>query len=380
MIPLQQEGLAPAYGEMEYGFVCLSLCSRQHHPHLASARQAGEYREASMQLRKHLSTYRDPLKGFAILWVCLFHAKLGLEHIPFIGSLQKIGYMGVDIFLLLSGMGLAHSLAKAPSAGHYLQRRAVRLLPAFLPVCILWCLHMIPALKLTGWPAVHTILGNLTMTGYLAGSPYMLNWYLTLLLVTILLAPVVFFLLKGTKKPYLICSLLLMAAFACAIPMIGRVQMMLFSRLPIFILGMGLQMIKPKKMIQALSCALCWLGVIAGSFLLWLGFARYPDAQIAYGLYWYPAFLMIPGLCSGLSWFMDKLTKLGWQMPFLTLLGKSSFEIFLFNAWFELYCKRVLNATEPLVYLGWMLLSIALGLLWHWLVTVFMKQRKNADL
>ena len=63
-------------------------------------------------------------------------------------------------------------------------------------------------------------------------------------------------------------------------------------------------------------------------------------------------------------------------MPVLTLLGKSSFEIFLFNAWFELYCKRVLNATQPLVYLGWMLLSIALGLLWHWLISRFMQRKK----
>ena len=327
-------------------------------------------------MRNRLSNYRDPLKGIAILWVCLFHARLGLENVPVIGPLQSIGYLGVDIFLLLSGMGLAHSLGKASSLTQYLRRRAVRLLPAFLPVCALWCLMMIPALKLSGWSAVHTALGNLTMVGYLTGAPYMLNWYLTLLLVTILLSPVIYTLLTKAKKPYLTWFLLILAAFACALPMVGRVQMMLFSRLPIFVLGMGLTLIQPAKENRLLSTLLCWLGFAAGCILLWLGFTRYPDAQIGYGLYWYPAFLMIPGLCAGLSWLMDKLSALGWQMPLLTMLGKSSFEIFLFNAWFELYCKRVLNATQPLVYLGWMLMSIALGLLWHWLLSRFMQRKK----
>ena len=330
-----------------------------------------------MQLRNYLSIYRNPLKGIAILWVCLFHARLGLEAIPLIGPLQQIGYLGVDIFLILSGMGLAHSLSKPSTVSQYLRRRAARLLPSFLPVCVLWCLLMIPALGLTGWPAVHTALGNLTMLGYLTGSPAMLNWYLTLLLVTILLAPVIHSLLSKAKKPYFAWFLLLFAAFACSMPAVGRVQMMLFSRLPIFVLGMGLETVKPAKENRMLSSLLCWLGFAAGGFLLWLGFARYPDALIAYGLYWYPAFLMIPGLCAGLGWAMAKLTNLGWQMPFLTLLGKSSFEIFLFNAWFELYCKRVLNATQPLVYLGWMLLSIVLGLLWHWLVNKLAQRKKQ---
>lgn len=329
-------------------------------------------------MRKRLSTYRDPLKGIAILWVCLFHARLGLENVPVIGPLQAVGYLGVDIFLLLSGMGLAHSLSKAPSLSQYLRRRATRLLPAFWPVCALWCLTMIPALKLSGWPALHTTLGNLTMLGYLTGAPYMLNWYLTLLLVTILLSPAVYALLSKAKKQYATWFLLILAAFACGIPAVGRVRMMLFSRLPIFVLGMGLTLIHPAKENRTLSVLLCCLGFAAGCFLLWLGFARYPDAQIAYGLYWYPAFLMIPGLCAGLSWLMAKLSQLGWQMPLLTLLGKSSFEIFLFNAWFELYCKRVLNATQPLVYLGWMLLSIALGLLWHWLVSRLLQTKKQS--
>ena len=32
-----------------------------------------------MQQRKDLTAWRDPIKGIAILWVCFFHARLGLS-------------------------------------------------------------------------------------------------------------------------------------------------------------------------------------------------------------------------------------------------------------------------------------------------------------
>lgn len=321
-----------------------------------------------MPFRSRLSTFRDPLKGIAILWVCFFHARLGLEQLPVIGPLQQTGYLGVDLFILLSGMGLYHSLEKAPSPTGYLKRRAARLLPAFLPVCILWCILMIPALGLTGKAAIHTALGNLTMLGYLTGAPCMLNWYLTLLLVTILLAIPLHRVLSRARRPYIAWGLMILAAGLCGLIFIGRDQMMLVSRLPIFVLGMGLCAVKPSKERKGLTALLLWLGFLAGCGLLWLGFVRWPHWQIRYGLYWYPALLMIPGLCTGLCWLMDKLSGAGLRCRALDALGKASFEIFLFNGWFELYTKQVLRAGRPAVYLFWMMLSIALGLLWHWLV------------
>lgn len=330
-----------------------------------------------MHLRTIFSTYRNSLKGIAILWICFFHARLGLENVPVIGAIQQIGYLGVDIFLLLSGMGLYHSLNKSPSMWQYLRRRAVRLLPAFLPVCIGWCIVMIPALGLNTGSAIHTALGSLTMLGYLTGAPYILNWYLTLLLITILLAPLLYKVLHNARKPYWVWELLILAAFACGIPMVGRSQMMLFSRLPIFVLGFGLSAVEPKKDSPVLTAVLCWFGFFIGAILLWLGFAWYPHWQIGYGLYWYPALLMIPGLCAGLCWLMNRLSATGIQFRGLNLLGKASFEIFLFNGWFELLCKRVLKVSDPLANLFWMLLSIVLGLLWHWLLTVVKQKKKQ---
>ncbi len=327
-----------------------------------------------MQLIRNLSTYRNPIKGIAILWVCFFHAKLGLEQVPVLGALQQIGYLGVDLFMLLSGMGLYHSLDRNPSLPGYLKRRAQRLLPAFWPVCLLWCLTMIPGLQLTGWPAWHSALGSLTLLGHLTGAPYTLNWYLSLLLTTILLAPAAHALLRRAKRPILATKGLVALAGLCGVLFIGRDQLMLVSRLPLFLLGMGLMAIPTKESDRRVITGLLWLGFLIGAGMLYLAFTRYAHLLIRWGLYWYPALLMIPGLAAGLGWAMDKLAKKGVRWRVLDALGKASFEIFLFNGWFELYCKQVLKATEPLTYLLWMLLSIGLGLLWHGLVG-WMSQR-----
>jgi hypothetical protein len=234
---------------------------------------------------------------------------------------------------------------------------------------------MIPALQLTGRAALHTAVGTLTMTGYLTGAPYTLNWYISLLLLTILLAPLVHLAIKRAKHPYLCCAALLIAFGLCGILFIGRDRLMLISRLPIFVLGMGLAATAPRQRrpkTAALLCAACFL---MGAALLWLGFARRPEWLIRYGLYWYPAFLLIPGLCAGLGYVMDRLAAAGLRFPVLTALGKASFEIFLFNGWFELYLKYVQKSTEPLTYLLWMLLSIALGLAWHTALEHFAHRR-----
>lgn len=318
-----------------------------------------------MQHRSALTDRRDPLKGIAILWVCFFHARLGLEDVPVLGALQQTGYLGVDIFLLLSGFGLWHSLEHSPTTAAYLKRRMLRLLPAFLPVAALWCLTMIPALRLTGWDALHTAVGTLTMTGYLTGAPYTLNWYISLLLLTILLAPLVHLTIKRAKHPYLCCAALLIACGLCGLLFIGHERLMLISRLPIFVLGMGLAGTTPRQQRPKTAALLCAAGFLMGAALLWLGFARRPEWLIRYGLYWYPAFLLVPGLCAGLGFMMDRLAAAGLRFPILTALGKASFEIFLFNGWFELYLKYVLRSTEPLIYLLWTILSVMLGLVWH---------------
>lgn len=59
-----------------------------------------------------LSRYRGELMGLAMLWVMLFHAYKLRFGVLLLDGFKALGFAGVDIFLLLSGMGLYVSLSQ----------------------------------------------------------------------------------------------------------------------------------------------------------------------------------------------------------------------------------------------------------------------------
>ena len=91
-----------------------------------------------------LSRRRTELMGAAMLWVMLFHAS-GLEFgIPLLNLVRKAGFGGVDMFILLSAMGLAMSLSRREQDySAFMARRGTRILPAYYLVMIPYTLTLI---------------------------------------------------------------------------------------------------------------------------------------------------------------------------------------------------------------------------------------------
>ena len=71
--------------------------------------------------------------------------------------------------------------------------------------------------------------------------------------------------------------------------------------------------------------------------MLFYCYAQKPHWLLNYAMYWHPFVLIAPAMCAGLGWAFSRAGRL--TLP-LELLGKASFEIFLFNVWFELLGKR----------------------------------------
>ena len=64
-----------------------------------------------------ISKYRGAIMGFAALWILFFHEWVTLfvnnqVGVNIEGYLKRIGFCGVDIFLLLSGIGLTFAIRK----------------------------------------------------------------------------------------------------------------------------------------------------------------------------------------------------------------------------------------------------------------------------
>ena len=113
-----------------------------------------------------LSKFRSELMGAAMLAVMLFHAwDLDLRFTT-LNELRALGFGGVDIFVLLSGIGLAMSLSKREQEyGEFIGRRAWRILPAYYTVMLPHTLF----LYLAGRAQLSTFLWNSTLLNYWVG-------------------------------------------------------------------------------------------------------------------------------------------------------------------------------------------------------------------
>ncbi len=312
-------------------------------------------------VRKLIGTYRSELKGVAILWVIFFHAQLGLSGWLF--DVQKICCGALEVFIFLSGFGLYHSLERSNDLNGYLRRRTQRILPVYLPFCLLWLVVMLPfaGLGLTGM--LRTAVGNLLMVGFFSGAPLTINWYVSALMASFLLAPLLHAVLSKAKRLERCALGLLAGSFVFGLAFVGMDAYMAVSRLPIFILGMVFSAWKTERPTgRGFGIGLLF-AMAVGFIALLVTFRRFPELLLDYAMYWHPFVLITPGLCVGLAWLFGHCNQ-KLLMP-LRLLGDASFEIFLVNAWVELAGKRFGLCSTPVDWALWSVIGVAAGLLYH---------------
>lgn len=169
--------------------------------------------------------------GFAILFIMLFHFE---SHNPFFHSqFFIIGDIGVECFLLLSGLGNYYSLSRTEgqSVWQFYKRKLLRILPAFwimiIPISLFQ--YMQHGISLTMF--LTRILGlsafNEGARGY---------WYITALLICYIISPLLYRIFKKSNIKDIIVVLLSFILCYLLSFLIG--VEILFRRLPVFILGM----------------------------------------------------------------------------------------------------------------------------------------------
>lgn len=179
-----------------------------------------------------LSKYRAFLYGFAALWIMFFHFSI---HIPYRGILlplaffQSLGNCGVEIFLLLSGFGLYHSMEKDSNIATFYKKRLLRVfLPSFLTMSVF---------QIANDGTLAEYIGSSTFVGYWFGVKTI--WYIPFILTMYLFYPLVHALQKkNTRNVVILLALSLIFSFFSETFHIagGEVQRGI-SRIPVFILG-----------------------------------------------------------------------------------------------------------------------------------------------
>ena len=124
----------------------------------------------------------------AIICVVFYH--LALRGIP-IGRLN-IGYIGVDIFMLLSGYGIGKSL-QHNSLSKFYKNRVRKIMPIWtLMISLSWSIYAIGGGKM----CITHLVANLSTIFFYFNPDLLPEWYLATLIMFYALSPILYMILK----------------------------------------------------------------------------------------------------------------------------------------------------------------------------------------
>lgn len=222
-----------------------------------------------------INKYRGQIMGISALWIVVYHTWYRMfapETSPKLLyymelAVTKLGYFGVDIFFLLSGIGLSYSIVKH-STKQFLLRRFRRLA---YPVLIAAAGQAI----MEGW-SFPEYLFRASGIGLFIGKDYFL-WFISAITATYLLFPLYWRFFSRSRSKLRFTALFIIAWYLGSVLLDGvipsKVALLLMPRVQPFVLGVffgwaqqngGLKMSRRVFNIAAV------LSAAAGTALGWL--------------------------------------------------------------------------------------------------------------
>ena len=231
----------------------------------------------------NISRFRGELMGAAMLFIILFH--VGLPRDDAFYGLRRMGNVGVDMFLFLSGIGLWFSWCKQPSIKHFFIRRYLRIYPAWL---IMACLYYIPRFNGGDFWAWLDLVGDITINWDFWLNDELTFWYIPATMMLYLFAPGYMELIKRHPiyrwLPVMMIMWCILVQYVTPIHQaVGHLEIF-WSRVPIFFIGINMgEMVRQK---QTLDGASIWMIIIM--FVMTLASSIFLE-QVRHGMF--PLFL-----------------------------------------------------------------------------------------
>ena len=184
-----------------------------------------------------INQYRSEIMGFAALWILLYH-EWQLVSVEWSAAyyaerfVKDIGFIGVDMFLLLSGMGSSYAIEKYP-LGVFYQRRFKRLILPTVTAAVL-------RLFVSRWN-MRWFIKCLVGYNFLTGSTTAFLWYIYAAALFYLLFPLYwhYFKKSGNKIAFFLSCL---AAWYLLFGVLMKnvfsdTSWLVINRVPVFLLG-----------------------------------------------------------------------------------------------------------------------------------------------
>ena len=274
---------------------------------------------------RKISEYRTEMMGVATILVFVVHSyDNGVVMPGYIRTVCALGSLGVDIFLLVSGLGLWYSLDKlSNSVGN--RMGGAWYITRYKRILIPWVIITLPIalIEIYEGKAVTTVLLNFSTLNYWLNHKG--PWYVAMLIPLYAITPLHFQICGKLKKPiyynlFIIIILTILVTLPISSPetridnLIGNIRHVLY-RLPVFFVGFILAPLsKENNKVSFLWMVIMPLAVVVAMKLLHFG-------------YW-PGFLVLP-LIYTLCYLFDLLGSE--RLSFFRFYGKISLESYLLN-------------------------------------------------
>lgn len=284
-----------------------------------------------------ISKYRTQIMGAAMMWIMWFHS-------PFYGKtdvfhfIHNIGFYGVDMFLMVSGLGLYFSMRKSKGAGEFYKKRLLRILPAYLIVTICW--YAFYKTDLSFGDKLLSVLGINYFRGSIYGRPEYFDWFLPTLMALYLIVPWYDKLFQRVSVKWKFTLLMCMISPILCIVGYNTGRQVLygsFVRIPIFFIGYAIGWFLYEKKEEQKGSWMVHISLLFTGLTLGYCIQTYiTNKTVFWGINAYPATLAAPALSVILAllfMYAEKYLKIAGKIllfPFY-VCGKYSLEIYLFH-------------------------------------------------
>jgi peptidoglycan/LPS O-acetylase OafA/YrhL len=254
------------------------------------------------------------------------------------------GYSGVDVFLLLSGMGLVFALDKNSSIKRFYYRRARRLFLPYLVVSILIALA-------NEWSLIY-YLKAVSGYSFLFEDVHALLWYVHTILIFYLFFPLYYYVVKSSKHKDVVVAIafLLSVIFPTVLTffdlkIVGLSY--LSNRIPIFITGTAIAFARnrPEQRIKKGHIIVC---SIIFCFWLLLMYSTLPNINPIVPLNYIPdyvllAYLVAVSLTILVSYLFGRISKDSFLRKVLRKIGVISFELYCVQESLTIFVSKLIG-------------------------------------
>ena len=169
-------------------------------------------------IKQYIIGNKPFLSGLAIILVILYHTELMCFY---------LGFLGVDIFMFLSGYFLCYSYENKSLVNFY-KRRYTRILPIYIILALFICIKDDTCITVWDW------ICNLTTLSYYQLGGSFVDWYLSALFYFYLMFPIFYKFSKYKRVEYVL--LILVFVLFVIVDLHWKYECAL-GRIPIFFMG-----------------------------------------------------------------------------------------------------------------------------------------------